>query len=320
MFRSLSEMKLQRARSIESKKLFGASVVVCSYLCFATPFSATAQSLVTAMTLGRDEIGFVKTSQGITTKLSFPEKIREIICGDLYDPASGKGNFVVQRSDNDIFLKPVGQTGVSNLFVKTGENGEYTYSFELIVLPPSQSFRIVNIANGYLGKKIRAHALPPVVTRFDAKAGITVESPALGLLSVIPTVDPMTITPPPTPAKTESHQMQAPAPMSRSIGPLMEETSRIELQSEPIKREIPVYPEAARQAGVFGDVVVEVIVNERGKVLEAKALSGHVLLRQAAETAARSWRFRPSKRQGGRVQSVGTITFKFHQPISSNQK
>lgn len=301
-------------------KLFGASVVVCSYLCFGTPFSATAQSLVTTMTLGRDEIGFVKTSQGITTKLSFPEKIREIICGDLYDPASGKGNFVVQKSDNDIFLKPVSPTGVSNLFVKTGENAEYTYSFELMVVPLSQSFRIVNIANGHLGKKLQPRALPPVVTRFDANIGIAVESAALALLSVIPTVDPMTIAPPPVTSKAEPHQIQAPAPTSRSIGPLKEDIARVEL-SEAIKREKPHYPEAAIQAGVFGEVIVEVIVNERGKVLEAKALSGHVLLRQAAETAARSWRFRPSsKGEGGPVQSVGTITFVFHQPVSSNQK
>jgi len=313
-------MNLQHARSLQSTKLFGALVVVCSYLCFGASFS-DAQTLVTTMNLGRDEIGFVKTSQGITTKISFPEKIREIICGDLYDPVSGKGNFVVQKSDNDIFLKPVSPTGVSNLFVKTGENSEYTYSFELIVLQPSQSFRIVNIANGYLGKKTHDRVIPPVVAKFDSRSGIAVDSPSVALVSVIPTVDPMTIAPPPVPAKADSQQLQVPAPVSRSIGPVKEKIERVELQPEPIKREKPVYPEAARQAGVFGEVVVEVIVDERGRVLKAKALSGHILLRQAAETAARFWKFRPTTNgEGGPVQTVVTITFVFRQPVSGNQK
>jgi TonB family protein len=312
-------MNSQRARSLQNTRLFGASVVVCSCLCFGTAFTAAAQTMVTTMTLGRDEIGLVKTSQGITTKISFPEKIREIICGDLYDPASGKGNFVIQKSDNDIFLKPVAPTGVSNLFVKTGENAEYTYSFELIVLQPSQSFRIVNIANGHLGKKTHALITPPVVAKFDSRAGMAVDLSSIALVSVIPTVDPMIVAPPPVPVKADSHQQ--PTPMSRSIVPVKEKIERVELQPEPIRREKPVYPEVARQAGVFGEVVVEVTVNDRGRVLKAKALSGHILLRQAAETAARSWKFRPiTNREGGPVQSVSTITFVFHQPVSSTQK
>lgn len=110
-----------------------------------------AQSLIITITLGPNQIGQVKTSQGITTRLTFPEPVRDIICGDLYDPATGKGSFVIQRIDNDVFLKPVVAKGLSNLFVKTGEKGEHTYTFDLQVVSLDQAHRVVNVADSLSG-------------------------------------------------------------------------------------------------------------------------------------------------------------------------
>src|SRR4029078_2196721 len=99
-----------------------------------------------------DQIGKVKTAQGISTRITFPEPIFEIICGDLYDAASGKGLFVVQSSGNDtqrgnsVYLKPVAAKGVSNLFVTTGEKGKSTtYNFDLEIVPMAQAHRVVNV-------------------------------------------------------------------------------------------------------------------------------------------------------------------------------
>jgi vacuolar-type H+-ATPase subunit H len=110
-----------------------------------------AQSLIMTVTLGPNQIGQVKTTQGITTRVTFPDPVRDIICGDLYDPTTGKGSFVVQRIDNDVFLKPVVAKGLSNLFVKTGEKGEHTYSFDLLVVPLEQAHRVVNVATDASG-------------------------------------------------------------------------------------------------------------------------------------------------------------------------
>lgn len=118
--------------------------IFIALLVMAIP-AARAQSPVTAIALGPNQIGLVKTTQGITTRIAFPETVKEIICGDLYDAASGKGTFVVQRSDNDLFLKPVVSKGISNLFVKTGERGEHIYSFDLVVVPLEQAYRMVNV-------------------------------------------------------------------------------------------------------------------------------------------------------------------------------
>lgn len=114
---------------------------------------ASAQTPVTTLALGPDRIGEIKTAQGITTMIRFPDPVQEIICGDLYDAATGKGTFVVQRSGpterpgNEVFIKPVASKGVSNMFVKTGD-GKHTYSFDLaIVATPQAAHRMVNVTD-----------------------------------------------------------------------------------------------------------------------------------------------------------------------------
>jgi type IV secretory pathway VirB9-like protein/archaellum component FlaG (FlaF/FlaG flagellin family) len=114
---------------------------------------ASGQTAVTTLALSPDRIGEIKTAQGITTMIRFPDPVQEIICGDLYDPATGKGTFVVQRSGaterpgNEVFIKPVASKGLSNMFVKTGD-GKHTYSFDLtIVSTPQGAHRMVNVTD-----------------------------------------------------------------------------------------------------------------------------------------------------------------------------
>jgi hypothetical protein len=111
----------------------------------AAALTVQAQSPITSVTLGPDQIAVVRTAQGISTRISFPEPVTEIICGDLFDAASGKGSFVVQRGENDVFIKPIVPKGVSNLFVKTGDKGEHVYNFDLSIVPGEQAFRVVNV-------------------------------------------------------------------------------------------------------------------------------------------------------------------------------
>jgi len=73
----------------------------------------------------------------------------------------------------------------------------------------------------------------------------------------------------------------------------------------------PVYPAAARNAGASGKVVVEVTINEEGKVIEARAVSGHPMLPQAAVQAARLAKFSPAMLSGQPVKVTGTISYTF---------
>jgi vacuolar-type H+-ATPase subunit H len=100
--------------------------------------------------------------------MTFPEVVRDIICGDLYDPTTGKGSFVVQRIDNDVFLKPVVAKGLSNLFVKTGEKGEHTYSFDLLVVSLDQAHRVVNVSPASAAPQVQGPGNTSVNSSEDA--------------------------------------------------------------------------------------------------------------------------------------------------------
>jgi TonB family protein len=75
----------------------------------------------------------------------------------------------------------------------------------------------------------------------------------------------------------------------------------------------PVYPALARSARASGVVVVEVTVDEEGKVISGRALSGHPLLQAAAVEAAYQARFAPTKLSGRPVKVLGTISYHFVQ-------
>lgn len=75
----------------------------------------------------------------------------------------------------------------------------------------------------------------------------------------------------------------------------------------------PVYPPAAKRANVRGEVQVLVTISETGRVTEARAVSGNLLLRRAAVAAASQWVFSPTILDRAPVSVQGIITFVFGQ-------
>ena len=73
----------------------------------------------------------------------------------------------------------------------------------------------------------------------------------------------------------------------------------------------PAYPPAARAVKASGAVSVQVLINETGNVISANAVSGHPLLRAAAEAAARGARFSPTLLAGQPVKVSGVIVYNF---------
>jgi protein TonB len=73
----------------------------------------------------------------------------------------------------------------------------------------------------------------------------------------------------------------------------------------------PAYPEIARQAGVEGNVVVRIVIDKAGNVTEAKALSGPMLLRDAAVSALRQRKYAPSKLDGHPISVEMLVTIQF---------
>ncbi len=73
----------------------------------------------------------------------------------------------------------------------------------------------------------------------------------------------------------------------------------------------PPYPPAAKAVRAAGTVVVQVTINEQGNVVSATAVSGHPLLKQAAEQAARGAKFAPTLLSGQPVSVTGIINYNF---------
>jgi TonB family protein len=83
------------------------------------------------------------------------------------------------------------------------------------------------------------------------------------------------------------------------------------LDGKAIRRVEAVYPPTARMIGAFGTVQVEVTISESGKVIEARAISGHDALRSAAVEAALKWVFRPTTLNGAPIKVRGVLNFRF---------
>lgn len=73
----------------------------------------------------------------------------------------------------------------------------------------------------------------------------------------------------------------------------------------------PVYPAAAKSAGVGGTVYVRVRVDEGGRVVSASPLGGPRLLQEAAAEAALDATFTPTLLSGRPVRVTGVITYNF---------
>ncbi len=83
------------------------------------------------------------------------------------------------------------------------------------------------------------------------------------------------------------------------------------LNSRALSLPTPAYPAAARAVGASGAVNVQVTVDEKGDVLSATAVSGHPLLRQAAESAARQAKLSPTILSDKAVKVTGVIVYNY---------
>jgi protein TonB len=60
----------------------------------------------------------------------------------------------------------------------------------------------------------------------------------------------------------------------------------------------PVYPPLARDARIWGTVLVDAVIDEHGNVVQARVLSGHPLLIDAALKAVLQWKYEPTTMNG----------------------
>ena len=73
----------------------------------------------------------------------------------------------------------------------------------------------------------------------------------------------------------------------------------------------PPYPELARRAHVEGKVVLECVIDERGRVKDVRVVSGHPLLADAAAEAVGAWTYTPTTLNGQPIAVILNVTVTF---------
>jgi len=79
-----------------------------------------------------------------------------------------------------------------------------------------------------------------------------------------------------------------------------------------VKKIAPIYPEEARKEKISGVVLLDVTINEEGKVSAVKTKeSAHPSLEKAAIDAVKQWEYVPMRMKGKSVAVITTITINF---------
>ncbi len=73
----------------------------------------------------------------------------------------------------------------------------------------------------------------------------------------------------------------------------------------------PVYPQIARTQRVSGEVKIDALIDENGRVTGMKVVSGPVMLHQAAMDALRQWKYKPATLNGKPVSMHLVVTIQF---------
>jgi TonB family protein len=110
--------------------------------------------------------------------------------------------------------------------------------------------------------------------------------------------------PPPPPTQIQnsslSEKPQGPQRLSDTI-----------LEGIALSKVNAIYPPTARMLKAYGVVKVQITISEEGRVIDAKAMSGHEALRPAAVNAAYKWVFKPTTLNGAGIKVQGILTFNF---------
>jgi TonB family protein len=237
-------------------------------------------------------------------------------CGDRIDTSDGKGQDLSACTEVNAVL-PDGSKVVVAITVgtfKKGLNGNPTFCHAVVEhrdqLYQVQRLRdLSEVLRGQINQPEHPHATVtnsrsnnlPVINTAQMRAISSFKGASSYIPKILPRLElGRQETEPPPPRPSQGLQTQGPQKVSEGI-----------LQGRAITRVKPIYPASARKMNASGAVQVEITISEDGRVIEAKAISGHLALRNAAIEAARQWVFEPGVFNGVRVKVESVLTFVF---------
>ena len=124
----------------------------------------------------------------------------------------------------------------------------------------------------------------------------------MGLLLFVFSIAP--VLPQSLPGSTSS---EGSAPPARRVKVTSEVASSLVVQKSSLS-----YPDAARNAGIQGLVVLGIVTNPAGEVREVTVVSGDPVLTQAAADAVKKWKYKPYLVEGFPVEMETQVTINFH--------
>jgi protein TonB len=165
--------------------------------------------------------------------------------------------------------------------------------------PPPAASRVPPSASSSAAPTVAPPAIVPEVERAMAPSAITdpfgVEGAPLdpGALGIA----------------TKAPDMPALPPAPHSTGPVR--AGELLIAPRKIVDVRPVYPDIARISRVQGTVILEAVLDRRGRVSQVRVTKSSPLLDRAAVDAVRQWQYSPSTLHGQAVEVLMTITITF---------
>lgn len=89
---------------------------------------------------------------------------------------------------------------------------------------------------------------------------------------------------------------------------------------EPTEAPPPSYPEKALRENISGNVLVQILVSETGNVEATQVVKGDSALKDAAENAAKGWKFKPFLKGGIAVPAIAILNFGFGNDPHNNSQ
>jgi TonB family protein len=109
-----------------------------------------------------------------------------------------------------------------------------------------------------------------------------------------------------------------PAPVSESLKPAQQpvpetpSAARMPVPAFPVSQVSPTYPELATKTRASGSVVLDLQIDNQGKVVKATPVSGPAIFYNAAVQAAMRWRYKPASLDGNNIKSQSRVTMVFN--------
>ena len=153
--------------------------------------------------------------------------------------------------------------------------------------------------------------VPPPVAADPVRKSLKAVAPDLSSLGAVPAPEVSLPARLKGDGRNDLQALEPPRPSEQPAIPKIIRKPGDLLQNTATARPKPNYPKGSRSDNARGSVTVEVMIDEEGSVISARPISGPDHLRNAAVSAARGWKWTPTKVERRRARVVGTITFDF---------